>query len=231
MADKDLPELNIDPLFENGKGARMRKGQAKKKADPVVPITEKKGNDLNPLHKKEQGHGRPNSSIENASQTRKIEIATDMYNMILAGKSEKQIADKYNCEVQTVRRYLETKLADAQEKLIMLRAKFSLLGFERIEKYIIDPTIAKIEQMIKDGEYDSRAYETLMKAIKLEAELVSPKTSVNVNNATGTTTFIAAGNSVYNRIAEAMRKEEVELGGVIIDSELVELNSLGIDKL
>lgn len=231
MSEKELPEIEIVPLKEGTTKNRMRKGRRIPDKDPEVPLVREGGHHLNPVKAKALATGREGTTIDTVSQTRDIEIATDMYNMILAGKSEQDIAKKYNCTVPTVRRHLELKLSDAQDKLIMLRAKFSLLGYERIEKYIIEPTINEIEKMITEGRYDPRVYETLMKAIKLEAELVAPKNTVNINNTSGGATFISHSTSVYNRVAEAMRKEEMELGGVIIDSEDVELSSLGIDKV
>lgn len=219
MSEKELPKIEINPI-EEGRLSRKRglrvKDKVKKKLNPIPPTT---------------GVGNlPNKSIEKAHKIREIDIANFIYQMMLDGKSEQDIMRELDVTQKVVRKYLDMKLQDVQDGLIALRGKFSVIGYERIERYVIAPAIQEIQKMLAEGHYEPRPYETLMKGIKLQAELIAPKTTVNINSNSGDI-FMSNGGAMYNEIVDMMRNDEAYDPPFTIESENVELNTLRIENV
>jgi hypothetical protein len=221
--EKPLPEIFIDPIKterkkgERGQYARKGSGKTKKALNALAPLMG-------------AGH-HPNKANEIAFETEEVRIGKAMFLMMLDGKNEKDIAKHFDCSVDMVRKYLNIQLNHEQDGLMMLRGKHSIIAYQRLETYVIAPTIERIKATIESGDFDQRAYDTLMRAIKLETEIVAPKGTVNVNN-NGGNTFINSNSPLFMMAQEAMREEgEIDLDEIIIDAEDVSLSDYRIPKV
>jgi transposase len=221
--EKPLPEIVIDPIKpqkkkgERGQYARKGSGKTKKALNALAPLMG-------------AGH-RPNKANEIAFETEEVRIGKAMFLMMLDGKSERDISKHFDCSIDMVRKYLNIQLNHEQDGLMMLRGKHSIIAYQRLEAYVISPAIERIKSTLENGEFDQRAYDTLMRAIKLETEIVAPKGTVNVNN-NGGNTFINSNSPLFMMAQDAMREEgEIDLDEVVIDAEDINLNEYRIPKV
>lgn len=185
---------------------------------------------LNPMKPTAGKGNHPDVSHRTAYQATEYNIAKEIYRLMLEeGLSQKEIAARLNCSVPMVKKYINIELKDAQDGLIDVRGKFAVLAYQRLEKYGISPSIKRIEESLAKGDYDPRAIETLLKTIKLQAELLAPKSTVNIENYNGGV-IMTSGGDMYTEVVEMMRADEEYEPAFAINADDIELADYRIPK-
>lgn len=150
----------------------------------------------------------------------KLELGNQIFEMLIKGHTVDEIREKLNCTENTIAEYLDLKLQERQDMFMNLRGKFVIVTHERIEKYLINPIIRRIEKSIEADRFDERAFSLLMKAIKLEAELLAPKTVFSMQT-NANTIFMTSGGEFYNSVVSMMRSDPIYQQPDVVQGESV----------